>query len=292
MRFVHDTPLHREPLPARLRLSGEDYALERPLKVDTWAASYLVRDSRGARHVLKIARLRPTFLPGLAIPLGVQTTHEVALYRQLAGIPGIPALTGRPSSFAFLHAFVPGRELRRRERTAPGFLDALEQLLADVHARGVAYVDLEKVENILVGDDGHPWLIDFQISLASPGWLVRRFQREDVRHLLKHRKRLAPDTLSSGQAEAVKRRSRGLEIHRLLTRPYFRARRAWQAHRDRFCKRCRSRLLPGESDAALPTFRCPSCGTRWQKPEGRRLEEIPPEAIEPAADFNLRHPDG
>jgi serine/threonine protein kinase len=109
-----------------------------------------------------------------------------------------------------------------------GFLDELEGLLQAVHERGVAYVDLEKPANILLGDDGRPHLVDFQISLRRPASLVRALQAEDRRHLLKHRKRLAPDTLTGAERAAIQQRSLPLRLHRLLTRPYFRLRRRLQ----------------------------------------------------------------
>ena len=70
----------------------------------------------------------------------------------------------------------------------------------------MAYVDLEKCENVLVGDDGLPHLFDFQISWywsrrwggellplrVMRGW----FQRGDRYHLIKLRRRTRPDQLS------------------------------------------------------------------------------------------------
>ena len=224
-----DSNLDLEPPSARLRLDGVEYRLLRVLKQDTWAASYLIeRADDGSWHVMKVARFRWRRFPGLSIPLPAQTDHEVALYRRLAGLEGIPDLTGRPRRHAFLHAWIPGREIGPAV-TLPGvFFAELEELLGQVHHRGIAYVDLEKDENVLVGDDGHPYLIDFQISLARPRWLVRVFQAEDERHLLKHRKNLAPATVTEADRNRVHDRSWLLTWHRKLTRPYFAIRRKIQ----------------------------------------------------------------
>ena len=67
----------------------------------------------------------------------------------------------------------------------------LQGLLERVHQRGIAYVDLHKRENILVGTDGRPYLIDFQISQYLPqrgplGAVLRVLQRCDDYHLSKH----------------------------------------------------------------------------------------------------------
>ena len=104
-----------------------------------------------------------------------------------------------------------------------------------VHARDVAYVDLEKRENIIVGDDGRPYLIDFQISLhVPPGrgplrriarWILARFQQSDRYHLLKHWRRHRPDQLSPEQIAHSRRAGAWIQLHRTLTRPLVRLRR-------------------------------------------------------------------
>jgi hypothetical protein len=114
-----------------------------------------------------------------------------------------------------------------------GFFARLQQLIATLHARDMAYVDANKPENILLGDDGLPHLIDFQISwdLAELGdtwlnrWWLRRLMRADRYHVLKHKKRLRPDELTEDERRAVERRSTMIRIHRVLTMPYKRIRR-------------------------------------------------------------------
>jgi hypothetical protein len=93
---------------------------------------------------------------------------------------------------------------------------------------------MNKSTNILLGDDGRPYLIDFQIScdLHEWGdwfftrWWLRRFQREDWYHLLKHKRRLRPDELTAHEKRAVEQRSWLIRLHRFLSRPYFVIRRA------------------------------------------------------------------
>jgi hypothetical protein len=70
----------------------------------------------------------------------------------------------------------------------------LAALLQRVHRRGIAYVDLHKRENILVGEDGRPYLIDFQISVqlaqrGPVGAILRLLQCCDAYHLAKHVRR-------------------------------------------------------------------------------------------------------
>ena len=64
--------------------------------------------------------------------------------------------------------YIEGHPLARQERVPDAFHSRLRFQIDQLHARGMAYVDLEKCENVLVGDDGQPYLIDFQISWYLP----------------------------------------------------------------------------------------------------------------------------
>lgn len=169
------------------------------LKRDLWAETVKVRRD-GGWWVLKRSRL----IPHLA-------RRERAIYARLAGIAGVPRLHPDRGANWFMHEYVPGRPLSRRVPTPPGFFEALEGLLAAVHARGVAYADLSKRSNVIVGDDGLPYLVDFQISATGP--LARLLMREDRFHLAKLRR---------GRRE----RTTINALHkRLLRRPYLALRR-------------------------------------------------------------------
>ena len=157
--------------------------------------------------------------PGVRIPplAALLARHEADLYDRLAGLPGIPRLVSRPRPDAFLREYVEGETVRATGRIPDGFFAALEGVLRGVHGRGVAYVDLAKEENVLVGADGRPWLVDFQVSLAREGplrALVARFQREDLYHLSKMRLRRRPDEATPEDRRRVAGRSRLSRLHR------------------------------------------------------------------------------
>jgi hypothetical protein len=114
------------------------------------------------------------------------------------------------------------------------FFDKFHELLAEVHRRDIAYIDLHKRENVLVGDDGLPYLFDFQISYAPPRgflrrlfpsrWVLRLLQRSDDYHLAKH------CVACQGGAEArtpysQRRRPWWIRLHRLIARPFRSVRR-------------------------------------------------------------------
>ena len=80
------------------------------------------------------------------------------------------------------------------------FTEALH-LLRRLHRNGVVHNDTAKEPNWLVRSDGSPALIDFQVAMCAPrrGRLFRLLAREDLRHLLKHKRTYAPEALTRRQ---------------------------------------------------------------------------------------------
>ena len=173
--------------------------------------------------------------------------RETRFYRKLADLPNVPKLLGYVGDTGFVHEYVIGRPLAKDKPVPDGFFQQLQDLLFEIHRRKIAYVDTNKPENILLGDDGRPHLIDFQISydLHELGdWFVNRrilshFQREDAYHILKHKRRLRPDELTADERERAEQKSFLIRLHRFVFKPYFLIRR-------RTFKRLREtgRLLP------------------------------------------------
>jgi hypothetical protein len=75
--------------------------------------------------------------------------------------------------------------------------------------RGVAHNDLAKEPNWLQKDDGEPAAVDFQIAWVSrrQGRLFRLLVREDLRHLLKHKRTYCPQALTPIEKRVLARRS-------------------------------------------------------------------------------------
>jgi hypothetical protein len=166
----------------------------------------------------------------------------MSFLRRFQELPNIPTPCGEVSvdgvvlDNAAARRYIPGAPLRRGQEVSSDFYPALEETLSAMHADGVAYVDLHKCENIIVGDDGKPYLIDFQISFALPsGWIGRTwplravFQilaESDVYHLRKHV--LGPKWFTMTQAERVAAVERPwwIRLHRMVGVPFRRLRRA------------------------------------------------------------------
>jgi hypothetical protein len=221
-------------LPAQVTCHGRRFEHLRTFKHDFFAATGLYRGPDGLA-VLKIGR-QNEFMTIPADWIGAfLTRREVRLYELLQDLPGVPQLIGTVGSNGFLHEFVPGHQLGRDEQVSDSFFDELLEMIGTLHARHVAYVDLNKPQNVLIGDDGKPHLIDFQIALHLPPagwrrlppvrWFLRRFQHGDRYHYLKHKRRLRPDLLTDAERIEARRLGFWIHLHRRLTRPLTNLRR-------------------------------------------------------------------
>ena len=224
-------------LPAEFTLTGRTYHWVRTVKHDFFAATGFYRDDAGRMVVLKLCRVAD--FAGLPLEwLGRWLcARELHFYGRLADVPNIPAVLGRVGRTGFVHEYVPGRPLPWEPREAdlipPGFFAQLRGLMDEVHGRDIAYVDTNKPENILIGDDGRPHLIDFQISwdlkrlwnTPLNRWWLRHLQRGDWYHFCKHKRRLRPQELSDDELRGSERQGWMIRTHRRLFRPYFALRR-------------------------------------------------------------------
>lgn len=221
--------------PAEVEVDGRPYWRCDVFKHDSWAATALYVGPDHRRIICKFNRQQSVL--GLPMKwLGRRlASREAGFLALMADHPLVPnscgpvLVDGRPARHAVAHEFVEGRPLRRGDLLPDRFLDELQELLTELHARGAAYVDLHKRENILVGDDGRPRLIDFQISVRLPRvWplsgVLRVLQQCDRYHLSKHVRHLTSGDASSGAGDRVAR-PLWIRLHRSLAVPFRKLRR-------------------------------------------------------------------
>ena len=242
--------LGRRDLPPQIDVAGKIYRKLRTVKHDFFAATGFYEHAPGDMVVLKMGRVEEFAGFPLKWIGAFLVSRETRFYQKLADVPNVPDFLGRYGTNGFIHRYVPGRPLEKDKPIPYGFFEELKQLMLTVHARGIAYVDANKPQNILLGDDGRPHLIDFQISWDTDElgntWLnrlvLRRLQREDMYHVLKHKRRMRPDELTEEERALGDHRSWTIRVHRFVTKPYFLFRR-------RIFKRMREtgRLLPDGS---------------------------------------------
>jgi hypothetical protein len=229
--------LGRAEPPKALVVGDVTYTRTKVIKHDFFAATAFYASPVGGA-VLKVGRTEPF----LALPLvfigRFLCRRELGFYRRCKDLPNVPAVVATWGETGFLHAFVEGAPLDQRPGVSDAFFDELQQLLRTLHARGIAYVDTNKPQNILHGDDGRPHLIDFQISfdahtfanLWPARWLLGVLARSDEYHILKHKRRYRPDLLSDAERERLERKNWAVRTHRFVTKPYFLVRRRLMGH--------------------------------------------------------------
>lgn len=224
--------LGKDEPPKRLWVGDVEYRRTKVIKHDFFAATAFYTSSRGDA-VLKAGRTEPF----MGLPLSwigrFLLERELHFYLKLRDLPQVPKVLARWGPTGFLHEFVPGAPLSKHRPVPDGFIEQLQGLLDTLHARGIAYVDTNKPENILHGDDDRPHLIDFQISfdIDSVGrfWpmtaVLNMLARSDAYHVLKHKRRFRPDLLTDEEKRRLEHRSWPIRLHRFLTKPYFFIRR-------------------------------------------------------------------
>lgn len=97
-----------------------------------------------------------------------------------------------------IRSWIVGAPMQEARPTDPAYHHQLLCLVARLHRHGVTHNDLAKEPNFLVREDGSPALVDLQLGRVfrrRSGWF-KLLAREDLRHLLKHKRTYLPDHLT------------------------------------------------------------------------------------------------
>lgn len=206
------------------------------LKRDAFGAIYLCRDlqpPRIRRDLREVSWWLRPFACGAA-------AREARALRRLEGLDGVPRLL-HAERLVLERSLIEGAPMQEAQPRDPLYFRRAHQLLRAIRARGIAHNDLAKEPNWLVRDDGHPAVVDFQIAtLRRPGSRSRWFRllaREDLRHLLKHKRMYCPQALTPVEKRLLARsswlsrtwRRTGKRVYNWLTRRVLR----WQDNEGR-----------------------------------------------------------
>ncbi len=142
--------------------------------------------------------------------------REVSALRKLAGMRGIPQLIQQVDRISFVIEYLPASRLARKQRgdwPEPDWT-RLSEVVAEMHARGLAHCDLRRSSNILFSEDGEPFLVDFAGHVKRGGswnlpwnWAFARFCRADRTAICKLKHRVAPDSLTDEECALLAQRS-------------------------------------------------------------------------------------
>ncbi len=121
------------------------------------------------------------------------------------------------SATGVVRSWIAGRPMHLAEPRDPAFYRRARRLLRDLRRCGVLHSDTAKEPNWLVTPAGDPALVDFQLAFVFRvsegrvrglrGRIFRAMAREDIRHLLKHKRTYCPESLTDRERRILSRPS-------------------------------------------------------------------------------------
>ncbi|MFK7885819.1 MAG: serine/threonine protein kinase [Gammaproteobacteria bacterium] len=179
--------------PARTQLLKSDLFGRILLVSPSDTAPYICRDMGAARWwVRPLAR--------------ALARREARILRAASSVEGVPRLLHLERN-ALHRSYLDGAPMHQAKPADPAYFVAAQRLLFRLHRAGVVHNDTAKEPNWLVRPDGRPALIDFQLAgiSARRRRFFRLLAREDVRHMLKHKRTYVPEKLTSRQRAILAR---------------------------------------------------------------------------------------
>ncbi len=131
--------------------------------------------------------------------------REFGAMRNLLGVANVPQVICRLDRYALVMDYVPSTSLADLQ---PGVLDdefyiRLRQAVDEMHSRGVAHCDLRSRGNVVRGEDGKPYIVDFAACVFHgrgfnpfTRWLFSQFVIADRNAVVRIKQRLSPELLT------------------------------------------------------------------------------------------------
>lgn len=190
--------------------------LRRTLKIDSLGTVEVGSDG-GATVVVRNTRAAGRWVRFLAARLARREADALAVLDGLEGTPRLIGFDGR----TLRRTWLPGLPMHRGQPPSRQYFRRAQKLLFRMHRRGVAHNDLAKEANWIRMPGDRPGIVDFQLAVVSPrrGRWFRLLAREDLRHLLKHKRHYLPEALTARQRALLARPSLAARLWRLLFKP-------------------------------------------------------------------------
>ena len=190
------------------------------LKADSFGRIALMRDGSGLFVRRDLAHV-PWWL---RLPAWWLARREALALRKVDGLAATPQLL-RWDGRRLDRSYMEGAAMYQRPPHGDlAYFQRARRLLQQLHRRGLAHNDLAKEANWLVLTDGTPAIIDFQLATRGQSrsrWM-RLLAREDLRHLLKHKRTYCPDALTPVERRVLKRHSWLREVWFATGKPVYR----------------------------------------------------------------------
>lgn len=188
-----DAPVDGSPPGPRFEVEA---LLKRDLFSTVERGTFVAADGSRLPAVRRDWTARPWWT---ALPAAWLAARERAALRHLDGFPDVPRLLHTERG-RLVRSHLPGAALHEARPRDPAYYGAARRLLVRLHRRGLTHNDLAKEPNWMVLPDGRPGLIDFQLARVGrrTAWF-RLLAREDLRHLLKHKRTYAAEHLTASE---------------------------------------------------------------------------------------------
>lgn len=172
-------------------------------------------------------------IPWWATPLARHLFNRERKSLKLAGTLGIAPKLLYAGRNLLVRGFIDGVALHiAKPQGDLAYFRSAKAALRKLHRTGICHNDLAKEQNWLRGADGRAYLTDFQLAACfkSRGRLFRIAAYEDVRHMLKHKRRYAPEALTPAELRVLAKKSlptriwmaTGKRVYYWVTRGIFR----------------------------------------------------------------------
>jgi len=215
--------------PNETVIEGETYRYEKTLKDDLWSVNVLYRSESGKGYILKLTDARTVL--GLMIRplLMLLIRHEYGIYRMLADLDGVPKLGPRYGRLGYFHEYVEGKSLHHvtdGDELPDDFFDRLIAVFDKLHERRIIHLDMQKRGNVIVSNDGRPYLLDFQLCIhfklrKGPlgRWSDRLFRAlipDVIYHVYKQKKHFQPHLMTDEEMKLAQRTQLNRKFERYL----------------------------------------------------------------------------
>lgn len=148
--------------------------------------------------------------------------REARALRMVEGTPGIPKLL-RLDRDRLIRSCLPGQAMHLGEPPSRDYFRRAFRLVCRLHRLGVTHNDLAKEANWIASPGATPGIVDFQLAICfrRRNRLFRLLAREDIRHLLKHKRHYLPDALTSRERAILETPLWPSRLWRLLVKPVY-----------------------------------------------------------------------
>ena len=143
--------------------------------------------------------------------------REAKAYQKLKDLQGVPTLYRVIDGLAVVIQEIPGMDLGKAEKgegLPDGFFDELTKIVDSFHQRGLAHCDLKRAANILIGDDGNPYVIDWAAAIFRNGYSIppfsliyKRFVQDDYNAITKRKLHWSPELVTPEERAMYDNRS-------------------------------------------------------------------------------------